>query len=391
MQIVSCLERYIVSVCAAALMLAGCSTMSPFQTSVPGSSAEITALQASGELPAPVPRQVLQRQLQQIQGKPRPRRLHVDGGKVALWASYAFYSDLLGLNKKVDKVLVDVDTSASNCFTPVTVKVDHKQNVWIACEELNPHYPANFGGEQEYSSSGTVEQSYAFDASRYCVSGYRFCAAESLDGGPDNRGHVFAELSGGDSVVGSGTPHFMNPGFYWWDANDPSGPGTFIRASRYCKPLCAIYYMDTDNSGNIWFDFATGDNGSGAGLGEITNPTSSPSVKIVLPAGTYQYPAGVYVSKHGAVLNVTDQGTRYTYQYRLPVKPTSTPFNVLGPAIGLPIAGGFNKTESALALGDYASGINIGKLPANRWSTKGCGLKSNESPCWGVAYTPSGK
>ena len=117
--------------------------------------------------------------------------------------------------------------------------------------------------------------------------------------------------------------------------------------------------MDTDSSGNIWFDFSTsaaGDKGYG-GLGEVTNPTTSPSVRIVLPAGTYGFPGGVYVSCHGSVLEVTDQESRETYQYRLPVTKMSEPFNVLGPTetkygVGNPVSGGFNKAETAFALAD---------------------------------------
>ena len=404
MHILLGLKRAHLGIYAIAAVLTGCSAASQGASSLPASYAGtdplrssananmLLALEASGELPGPVPRQAFQWQLQHIRNEPRPRAFHGDTAKVAMWASYIGYSELLGLDRKASKVLVSIDTFANNCLAPNTVKVDHNQNIWIACNELNAGHTADFGGQQEYSRSGKVERSYVFDASRHCGRGYRFCGAGSWDGGWDNKGHVFAELSAG-VWFGDGPDHYMSPGFYWWNSNDPSGPGTFIRASHYCKPFCNVYYMDTDSSGNIWFDFADEPNPYGhGGLGEVTNPTSARSVKIVLPAGTYGFPGGVYVSGHGTVLNVTDQNQRETYQYHLPVTPSSTAFNVLGLTVGLPVSGGFNKTESAFVLGNYASGlINIGKLPVNRWSTKGCGLKGYESPCTGAAFTPSDK
>jgi hypothetical protein len=312
-----------------------------------------------------------------------------------MWGSNFIDSALYGMNKKGDELLATIDVARNRCYSPVTVKVDRKRNVRVACEELYPHYPAEFGGQQVYRPNGTLEKSYAFDASRFCGSGYEFCAAESFDGGVDDEGHVFAELSAGDTVLAH-QAKYMNPGFYWWNAKDPTAPGTFIRASRYGKPFYAIYYMDTDRRGNIWFDFTIARDGAGgAGLGEVTNPTTSPRVKIVLPAGTYGYPGGVYVSNHGSVLNVTDQDSRETYQYHLPVGKMSKPFDVLGPtpigsgSEGRPTAGGFNKADSALALGDFHGWVDVGKLPANTWSI---GAKADcAGPCLGVAYTPSDK
>ncbi|MGA8325600.1 MAG: hypothetical protein WB757_05910, partial [Candidatus Cybelea sp.] len=90
-----------------------------------------------------------------------------------MWVSYELFGNLLGLDKD-GNVVVTVDVSAS-CSTPLAIKVDHEQNVWVACQFLNPYYA--FGGEQEYSSSGVVERSYAFDASHFCGSGYSRCAA----------------------------------------------------------------------------------------------------------------------------------------------------------------------------------------------------------------------
>jgi len=404
----SALVARALSICATLIMFAGCATSTQSGgIDLTPSSHELSAnmkdstdpnrllmLQAQGELPGPIPRHLLQLQLQHSAQRHGPRQqFHRDAGEVRMWGSNFLDSYLYGLNKKGDEVTT-IDIARNQCYSPVTVKVDHKQNAWVACETLYPHYPALFGGEQEYGSDGTLEQSYAFDASRFCGSGYEFCAAESFDGGADNEGHVFAELSAGDTVIGH-VAQYMNPGFYWWNAKDPTA-GTFIRASRYCKPFCAIDYMDTDRAGNIWFDFTIAQGSAGgSGLGEVTNPTTSPTVKIVLPAGTYGSPGGVYVSNHASVLNVTDQDSRETYQYHLPVRKTSKPFKVLGPtpigsgSEGRPTTGGFNKADSALALGDFHGWVDVGKLPANAWSMR---AKADcKGPCLGVAYTPSDK
>ncbi len=357
---------------------------------------QLLTLQAEGKIAGPVPREVVQMQLQYAHRRRARLALRADAARIGMWGSNNIDSYIYAMNKKGTKVLGTIDTAANGCYSPVTIKIDHKQNIWVGCEELDVTYPAEFGGEQEYSSSGSVQRSYAFDASKFCGSAYSYCVADSFDGGWDGAGHVFAELSSGDTVINR-TVYYLNPGFYWWNSNEPSGPGTFIRASGYCRPVCAVDFMDTDRSGNIWFDFSTSSQGSKGygGLGEVTNPTTSPKIKIALPAGTYGSAGGVYVSGHGSVLNVTDQESRETYQYRLPVTRMSAPFNVLGPTLekysieGRPVSGGFNKTESAFALADL-TWIDIGKLPANRWSMSPM-ADCADNPCLGVGYTPSDK
>jgi hypothetical protein len=357
---------------------------------------KLLTLQAEGKLPGPVSRRALQWQLKQIQGKSRPQyHYHYHNPGVALWASDSSYDYLLGMNESLNETVADIDTASNGCYDPLTVKVDRQRNVWTACEEIGPSGSTNFGGEQEYSRYGTLEQSYGYNASGLCGSDYAFCWAISFDGGWDNQSHIFAELSDGLYESG-GSFYNLGPGFYWWSANDPSGSATFIPASSYCSPICYVYYMDTDGSGNIWFDFY-GINGeeSGYGLAEVTKPTTSPSVNVILPPGTYLYAGGVYVSGHGTVLNVTDQDTRETYQYHLPVTPSSTPFNTLGPtatnleSLGEPVSGGFNITESALTFGDVYGWLDAGIIRANKWTV--APNANCYAGCDGAAYTPSDK
>jgi hypothetical protein len=340
-----------------------------------------------------------------------PQRFHGDVSQVGLWVTSTSSDWLFGFNKGATKMLTMSDLSEAGCFGPRTVKVDHEQNIWVACESLTPQYGGgtNFGGEQEYIHGGSgYVQNYSFDAFDECLKiahgeglppGAR-CTAKSFDGGTDNKGHVFAELSLGYRVNGGNETIYFSPGFYWWNAKKPYDRAKFIQVSKgYCLPFCYIYYMDTDNAGNIWFDFATQPMGYGpaAGLGEVTHPTTSPAVKIILPPGTYKNPGGVYVSGHGTVLNVTDTAVGKTYQYHLPVTESASPFNVLAPKKhrrhdgynGGPVAGGFNQTETAFALVDSRGWIDIGKLPENTWlfrQKKNCCL-----PFGGAAYTPSDK
>ncbi len=310
--------------------------------------------------------------------------------KVALWASNTPESYLFGVNGALTKTVDIIDTKSNGCYEPAAIKVDHEQNIWVACEEVNPT-SRQFGGELEYGSNGAFKRSYGFSPAQ-CDS-RSDCYAVSYDGGPDKFGHVFAELSAGNFYY---LPHWnLNPGFYWWNAGDPSAPATFIQASLYCAPFCQISYMDTDNSGNIWFSFAgpsIGKREYPAGLGEVTNPTTSPSVKVVLRPGTFKGASGVYVSGDGTVLNVTDSVTRKTYQYRLPVKRNSKPFNILGPTarrhgMGVPVSGGFNEDESELALGDSFGWIDIGQIRTNTWSI----YPKPDFACLGAAFTPSDK
>jgi hypothetical protein len=393
----SALERGGSGIFLIALLLAGCSTTTQGASSLPAVADAISSnpmsatdptlrlleRQADGELPGPISREAMQRELQEVQSQTRPRPLH-RSGTVGLWASYIGQSELLGFNTAAHKVLAVVDTAANKCFGPNAVKVDREQNVWVACEGIGASSAS--AGQQEYGPDGTIKLTYAFDVSSRCSN----CSVLSFDGGRDNDGHVFAELSIGSRETQRGF-RWTNPGFYWWDSKNPSGPATFIRASHYCQPMCGVYYMDTDRGGNIWFDFAGNGAGLKGGLGEVTNPTTSPLVRVVFPAGTYRQPGGVYVSGHGTVLNVTDQGTRMTYQYHLPVTSSSTPFNALGPSVDAPVEGGFNKTETSLALGGATYGIQIGKLPVNTWKRSACALKGDEGACTGVAFTPSDK
>jgi len=155
--------------------------------------------------------------------------------------------------------------------------------------------------------------------------------------------------------------------------------------------------MDVDGSGNLWFDFSGYDASGnfGFGLGEVKNPTKRPAFKIIEPIGTYQFFGGIYASANGTVLNVIDQTARTVSQYKLPVVANSKPFATFGPtpttvfSVGDPISGGFNQTETKMAIGDSGGWVDVGLPSSNAWTTPA--NLNFYSGIDGAAYTPSDK
>src|SRR5262249_17871345 len=142
-----------------------------------------------------------------------------------------------------------------------------------------------------------------------------------------------------------------------------------------------VYFMDEDNSGNLWFTYygclQYYPYTCGNGLGEISNPTSpSWTFTSVEAPGTYLCAGGVYVSNAGAVLNVTDPCTRYTYQYALPLSVGGGPSHTLGPTpanafgYGDPVSGGFSQNGSKIILGDSQGWLDRGEVFSNTWKAK---------------------
>ena len=166
-----------------------------------------------------------------------------------------------------------------------------------------------------------------------------------LDVATDAAGNVFAPLAtysfNYDDSQQNGS------GFEWWSSGSSSP--TLITV-----PVNSVYYADVDSAGNLWFDYS-GCIGSqcGFGVGEIQTPTTTPTFVPILPPGSIEYPGGVYVSNHGLVLNVCDQGAQTIQQYSLPtmalgIKLGPTPVNNVG--FSAPVSGGFSKGGRARRL-----------------------------------------
>ncbi len=366
----------------------------PFITKGPHSRMELLKLQAEGKLAGPVPRKALLREIKLLQSHARPHfNGHRDSGTVGLWATVPGYDYLIGFNNKVKKVLTDIDTSDNGCYEPITVKVDSSQNIWAACE-YNDDFSASMA--QEYTSAGALKATY----NQGCPGSVSDCTWEFSYGFDTaaNSSYVFSALDFYEySVCNPSCTYYDGAGIEYWPAGDPSATPSLVSLGADCEPICDVYYMDIDNSGNIWFDFYGYDSSNdeyGYGLDEVENPTTSATLVSILPVGSLGFPGGVYVGNSGSVLNVTDQEARTTKQYDLPLSPSGSPFNTLGPTPenlfgdGDPVSGGFNKNDTKMALGDAYGWLDKGTVSTNKWkAVTSVDLEAPE----GAAFTPSDK
>ena len=356
--------------------------------------AKLWELQLEGRLPAPIPLKALRDRLKR-QGHARPHLAFHAGAKVAIWASDTNFNYVLGQSMPNNATVTAIDTSANGCYSPIALKVDHAQNLWVGCE-LQSSSSTN-GVVQEYASTGKLRKKYV----PACPSPVSKCQSFSgfgYDSGIDPTGNVFASLNlYGIETCNPSCVSNLGAGFEWWPAGKSSATPKLISVGTNCAPVCGVGYMDVDRSGNLWFTFSGYDSGNdyGFGLGEITSPTTNPAFTIVEPIGTYGFFGGVYISHGGKTLNVIDQNVRTISQYRLPLSPNGAPFKVLGPTptnvfgIGDPVSGTFNQADSKMAIGDSGGWFDLGNVASNKWS-----LTANPnfySGLGGAAYTPSDK
>ncbi len=364
-----------------AATLVSCSSISPGPPALPGTNASalnrsIATAYAAGK---PLARRPRPTAAERAAFKSMLERVGHDPRSVAIWLVNTQFYTLLGLDRSGSKVVDSIDVGSKQCVQPGSVKIDESQNVWVNCfnaVNTGGPYIGNTGSEQEYTSSGSLRHTYKFPAA--CPPTTTGCQAYSDDGGPDNHGHVFADLSYG-LYFKNGQQGLLDVGFYWWNVGHPKAKPAFIDLGPGCQPICAALWMDTDLAGNIWFTYI-GYNGvsHGYGLAEIINPTSNPKVVTILPQGQYKAAAGVFRSDAGKTLNVVDSSTRDVYQYRLPVTPASKPFRILGPtpagfsqggqAWASPITGGFNKAGTKVAIGDANGGLTSERRHQTRGS-----------------------
>lgn len=352
-------------------------------------------LMAEGKLAGPVPHKMLLQQIKLLQNHPRPHfAVRGKSGTVGLWASIPGYDYLLGMNNRLTKMMTDIDTANNSCYEPIGLKVDSSQNIWTSCE-----YNSSFeeGTVQEYSSAGASTAAYN-QGCPSSISGCEWSFSYGFDAAA-NSSEVVSALTFYEYAVctsPSSCTYYSGPGFEYWPAGDPSASPTLISLSD-CAPVCDVYYMDLDNSGNIWFTFYGYDSTTatyGYGLGEIASPTTSATFVEILPPGTYSFAGGVYVSGGGSVLNVTDQSTRDIYQYNLPLSPGGSPFNTMGPTqqslfgCGDPVTGSFNQGDTKMAFGDACNWLDKGVVSTNKWKAI---PNINFYEPEGAAYTPSDK
>jgi hypothetical protein len=317
---------------------------------------QLIKLQADGKLPGPEPTKALKYDLKRFESGLRPNFKGLPNrkaGGVAAFATDTDYGYLVGLSKKYKGVSA-VNMSDNGCNDPVTVKVDHSGNAWVACE-----YNSDFNGPaaEEYSKTGALVSEYNGAIPCLYSQGCEFSEAYGFDTA-ETSSNVFDSLTFFEA-------EYCNPscyetyggGYEFWPAGSPSSGPTVVTLP-YCAPICDVYYMDADNNGNLWIAYYGYSGEYGYGVAEVQNPASgSPTVVSVISPGTLGFPGGVYVSNGGTVLNVTDQDTRVTTQYSISGSSLSET-GTIGPtglnleSLGDPVAGGMNSTDTTMSFGD---------------------------------------
>ena len=116
--------------------------------------------------------------------------------------------------------------------------------------------------------------------------------SEGFDGGKDASGNVFSamEFFEADICPSSETREFLEgTGIEY--ADSPSAQPTLTPPPS--SGIDDIYYMDVDNSDNIWFDYYSCVSVCGYALGEVQNATTSPV--WVTNIASLGFAGGVYV------------------------------------------------------------------------------------------------
>ncbi|MGC9992288.1 MAG: hypothetical protein ABSD52_07840 [Candidatus Cybelea sp.] len=360
----------------------------------PISALRLIRLQAEGKLPAPATPEVMALVLKQAAARPQTRAIiHGNTASVVIWAVNSNAGYLAGQKKNGRKTISSIDAQAYGCLYPQGLKIDHSQNIWDACE-----YNGDLenGVVQQFNSAGTFQNNYNVGCPQptsECAYWYSYAYDVATDGA-----HVFAAIPySEEEICTSGCAYSYGSGVEWWPANSPSSNPSYINLGQSCEPVCTVYFMDTDSSGNIWIDyFGSNGSGNGYGLGEITNPTTDPQFVSIVAPGTFECGGGIYVStKNGAqAVNVSDECRRTISQYALPFVASESP-TILGPTKenflgqGSPLSGGFNKDDTKFVVGDSYGWIDMGKVADNFWKRRPSVNFGGYVPA--AAYTPSDK
>lgn len=314
--------------------------------------------------------------------QPRPHfhfSLKAPSGSVGLWASLINFGYLLGQDKRnLKETIFAIDTEATGCSFPNSVKVDHARNIWTACFSSTTGHQSAY---QEYNSEGTVVATYATGPATNCPGSGFF--GRGYDGA-SNASNVVSLL------YSTGCNAETGAGYEFWPAGSPSATPT-LYIFPYGQPVQKLYFGDLDSNGNLWFDYYGCLGGRcGYGAAEETSPfASSRSMQSIIAPGTkLTCPGGVYASKASTVINVIDCFTRDVHQF----DDSGSQIGTLGPVslLGYPYGGGFNQTDSAMAIGDNElNALEVGKIPANTWKVeRGVYMATGLG---GAAYTPSDK
>jgi hypothetical protein len=304
--------------------------------------------------------------------------------KVGLWANAG--NVIFGQNSKGNQTITAINTGKDGCSAPNGIKVDHSNNLWVACTQFNSEY----GALLKYAARSD-SLAATFDEPVDCGSG---CTFEwyAFDVAFDSHGHLFA---GTYSQTCDPTCENSYPAL-WWNEGSPSSPASGISDPN----IDAASWIDVDGDGNLYLS-GQGCRGDRCGIvvDEIADPTS-PSATVtnlmfVTSSASQLVPYALYISNHGTVMNLTDPYSRTIAQYALPWIANESPFRTLGPTLanyygeGYPEGGGFDRGDKLLAIGDAFGWIDVGKVKNNRWSMTGDANLNTK--ILDAAYVPSDK
>ncbi len=304
--------------------------------------------------------------------------------KVGLWADTG--NVIFGQNARGDQTVTAINVAKNGCDSASGIKVDHAENLWVACVQ----YEYENGALQEYPP-GSSKPAATFYESIACGSGCTF-EANAFDVAFDAKGHVFAGTYSEECKPSCQDAYAV----LWWNQRSSGSAAMGISDPN----LDAGAYVDVDNDGNLYLS-GQGciEKQCGVVVDEVTNPTtSSPTVTnlIFLSLPTSEDASfALYISNQGKVMNLLDPNSRTIAQYALPWITGEQPFNTLGPTrrdyygLGLPENGGFDRGDKRFAIGDYYGWINVGKVKKNRWSPEG-DINLNRG-VFDAAYVPSDK
>jgi hypothetical protein len=311
---------------------------------------------------------------------------HPDAGKVAIWVDDLGYGEVLGQTKAGNVNVATIEPSSNGCDQGYSVRTVSKK-LWVACSETFVGSTYNeAGAAQEYSETGSYlggtiggcpsnipasecQVFYGYGLDSFSNTKDVFASDEFIENGYDCQ-YFYYYYNGNEYKYYGCYDYGLYTGWEYWPKSNLSAQPTAILLpydgyiANNSWLLFYVSYGDVDNNGNIYSYFYgcnTSETVCGTGVLEVANATgASPTVTVPIApgslAGTY-YWGGVYVSKKGKVLNVTDPYDQSTYQYALPLPASgATPFHTIGPDSGCsysqPFFGGFSKGDKDFAEGD---------------------------------------
>jgi hypothetical protein len=301
---------------------------------------------------------------------------------VAEWISDAGNSTIWGGKEK--KSFFNVTTYLTDCSEPEGMRVDHTGNLVVACTDSGDVNIYNSG-----NTTGPATIVYQEDQFTSTNSIYYYPA----DAFEDTHGNIYATNLYGFNC--NSTSCTFYPGnIAYWAAGSPNlaYPSGYITDTNAYE----MYFGDIDGQGNCYVD---GFNNSFVPfVDELPGCASGTGTNLGI---TLNFPGGVYTvsptNKKKQMLSVLDQGSYGSgndvlYIYKLPY--TGTPLYTDYPPQNInktcdPVAGGFDKKEKHIKIGDAGChDADYGAVATNAWTQV---FSADFSEPIDAAFNPSDK